>query len=161
LLLAASYLHLVAAPNIAFAAPVEIPVGTPVTLSFQVALNPETAVIGETVMLTVADDVRVGKTVVIAKGANATAEVVNAQKRGSVGKPAVIQVVLRTVSAVDGTAVLLSGQKQVAGEDKQTSALVITILCCILGLLQKGGDAEIPAGSTVQGTVASSVTIEA
>jgi hypothetical protein len=110
-------------------------------------------------MLNVVNDLRIGGVVVIAQGATAQAEVVTSKRRGSIGKPAHIGVVLRSVQAVDGTTIALTGQKQVLGEDKQTSSLVITLLCCILGLLQKGGPAEIAAGSTVRGNVVGPVSV--
>lgn len=148
-------------PSVALAAPVEIPNGMPVELSFLTTLSPESAVVGETVILHVTTDVTVQGAVVIAQGATAQAEIVTSEKQGSIGKPAEIQVILRSVQAVDGTSIPLTGQKAVAGENKQTSALVIALLCCILGLLQKGGEASVPAGSTVRGMVIGPVTVEA
>lgn len=153
--------YVVLAPTLASAASVTIPNGTPIDLMFQSTVSAETAVVGQTIPLSVVNEVKVGGIVVIAQGALAQGEVVAAQQRGSVGKAASINVILRSVQAVDGTSVSLTGQKQVLGEDKQTESLVITLLCCILALLQKGGAAEIPAGSTVRGTVMGPIVVEA
>lgn len=132
---------------------VEIPAGTAVRCTFNEAVNPETAPVGQRLTLSVSEAVVVDGVTVIQVGAPVIAEVTQSQKRGSVGKPAIIGVTLYSVTATDGSSIALSGQKVIQGESKQTSALVITILCCILGLLQKGGDAVIPEGSSVVGTI--------
>ena len=87
-------------------------------------------------------------------------EVTHSQKKGAIGKPAVIGVMVRSVEAVDGTVVPISGVKYIEGENKLTEALVITILCCILGLVIQGGEAEIPAGANMQATIDATTTIE-
>jgi hypothetical protein len=67
---------------------------------------------------------------------------------------------MRSVEAVDGSNIALSGTKHVQGENKQTQSLVITILCCILGLIIQGGDAEIASGSSMDATVEMTTTVE-
>ena len=98
---------------------------------------------------------------VIASGAPVVAEVTRSQKKGAVGKPAIIGVTLYSVTAVDGSTVPLMGQKLVEGENKQTESLVITILCCVLGLLQQGGPASIPEGTQLEASVAGNVKVSA
>jgi len=100
-----------------------------------------------------------GKTV-IAAGAAATAEITESSKPGSLGKPGSVGVTVKRVAAVDGTIVPLSGTKVVEGKSNQTSAIVIAILCCILGLLQHGENAMIPAGSTISATVATPIDVQ-
>lgn len=138
---------------------VEVPVGTVVTCAFENAVSPVATSAGQALLLSVLDDVLVNGVTVVRAGAPVRAEVVLSEKKGSVGKPAKIHVAVRTVEAVDGTAIALSGTKVAEGEDKQTSSLVITILCCVLGLLQKGGDAEIPAGATLAASTISAATV--
>ena len=138
---------------------VRIEVGTVVDLVFENAVTPASVSVGQTVTLKVANPVKVNNVVVIDAGATAIGEVTRSEKAGSIGKPAAIGVTLKQVTAVDGTAIPLSGTKMVEGENKQTSSLVITLLCCILGLLQKGGSAEIAAGATVRATVAAPVEV--
>jgi hypothetical protein len=139
-------------PGIALAASVAVPVGTIVSAVFKDPVDPATATAGQTVLLSVADPVVIGGRTVIQAGAPVFAEVTVAEKCGAVGKPAKIGVALRHVTAVDGSNIALSGLKQMEGENKQTTSLVVTILCCVAGLLMKGGTATIPAGSVVQGT---------
>jgi len=149
-------------PVLAFseAAKVQIPVGTVVDLAFEATLSPTTAAVGQSVNLKVANDVKVNGQIVIAAGATATGEVTQASKAGAVGKEAQIGVTVKQVQAVDGTIVPLTGTKVVSGESHQTSSIVITILCCILGLLQHGGKAEIAAGSALRATVSAPVEVQ-
>lgn len=148
-------------PSLATAAILTIPLGTPVSLAFDEALTPATVEVGSIVHLSVLQDVTVDGVIAIPAGAPATAEVTRSEKPGSIGKPAVISLECRSVQAVDGTLVPIQGTKLVEGENKQTSTLVITIVCCILGLFLKGGDVEIPAGSTMDCTVQLATEIEA
>lgn len=146
-------------PSVAFAATVDVPVGTVVLVVFNDAVDPATVAPGQTVMLSALNPVVVQGSKVIEAGAPVLGEVTVAEKRGAVGKPAKMGVVLRHVTAVDGTNIPLAGQKQVEGENKQTTSLVVTILCCVLGLIMKGGAATIPAGSQVQAMTMAPVTI--
>ena len=139
---------------------VEIPVGTTVLLAFQSAVHPMTANVGEKVFLTVVNDIEVDGYVVIKAGAHAIGEISQSVKKGSIGKPATIGVLLRSVEAVNGKNISLSGSKVLSGEDKQSDALLITILCCVLGLMMKGGDVEMAQGTTVEGTVLVSTKVQ-
>lgn len=133
--------------------------GTIVTCTFSDAVDPMTVTIGQRISLTVAQAVKVGDVTVIEAGAPVQAEITHAQKKGAVGKPATIGVRLLSVAAVDGTVVAISGQKVIEGESKQTTALVVTILCCVLGLLMQGGEATIPAGSHADATIVAEAQI--
>lgn len=137
-----------------------IPAGTPVLLAFEETVCPLTAQVGQKILLRTTSPVIVDGKVVIAAGAIANAEVTSAQKKGAVGKPAIIGVMLRTVEAVDGTLVPISGTKVIEGENKQATSLVVTILCCILGLLMQGGEAEIAAGSSLDGRTDIATTVQ-
>lgn len=147
-------------PALALAEEAEIPFGTSVVLRVEDAIHPATHVVGQQVVFIVDQDVLVEGDVVIAAGSAAYGEVTHSQKKGSVGKPAIIGVSVSHVLAVDGTAVKLSGTKLVQGENKQTSSLVFTLLCCVLGLLMQGTDAEIIAGSTITAEVYGMFSVE-
>jgi hypothetical protein len=151
--------HFLFFPAAAFAATVAVPVGTVVQVVFNNPVDPATVAPGQTVMLSVVNPVVIGGVTVIQAGAPVLGEVTAAEQSGSVGKPAKIGVALRQVTAVDGTNIPLSGQKQMEGQNKQTTSLVVTILCCVLGLLMKGGTATIPAGSQLQATTMAPVTV--
>lgn len=147
-------------PNIALAAAdIDIPVGTIVLLSVAQTIEPSAVTVGQKIHLNAVNDITIDGIVVIKAGAIASGEITQAVKAGNIGKPATIAITLRSVEAVDGTNVPIQGMKSVVGEDKQTSSLVITIICCVLGLLMKGGEAEITQGSTVEASVASSTVV--
>lgn len=143
---------LILSPAVVLASTVRIPVGTIVTAGVNDAIDPSSVSPGQMVTLSVITPVLIDGVKVIEAGAPVTAEVVVSQTKGAVGKPAKVGIALRNVAAVDGTLVPLSGQRQVEGENKQGTSLVVTILCCVLGLLMKGGEASIPAGAQIQGT---------
>ena len=63
------------------------------------------------------------------------------------------------MKAVDGTNVFFtSNTVGDEGSNKVAVSIVLTILC-LFGFLIKGGKAELPAGTQVQGMVASNVEI--
>ena len=138
---------------------IQIPIGTSVVLKTVTTLTPEQYKIGDTVNLAVVSDVIVNGKVVIKAGAMATGEINSSKVPGMVGSPAQIGLTLRSVRAVDGTSVLLTGSKYIEGKDNMATAIVVTILCCILGLMMKGGEALIPVGVQISATVTSSVSV--
>jgi len=138
---------------------IKVPMGTPIEFAFEATIHPLTASIGQKIYLLATSDVVVDNHVVVKEGARAVGEVTQSTVKGNVGKPAVIGVILRNVEAVDGTKIPITGTKVIQGEDKQSNALIITILCCVFGLLIKGGDAEITQGSLIDATVANNVEI--
>ena len=138
---------------------IEIPAGTTVRCSFNKDVDPTLATIGLRIVLRTSEAIVINQVTVIEAGATVLGEVTQSQTRGAVGKPAIIGVTLYTVTAVDGSNIPLAGQKVVHGESKQTSSLVITILCCVLGLLQKGGEAVILEDSEVVGTILSTARV--
>ena len=140
-------------------AEISVPHGTSVLLVVEELISPETHQVGQRVFLRVAADVKIDDTIVVKKGAVATGEVSVSNKRGLVGSPAEIGITMHTVEAVDGTVIPLSGRKVLKGEAKQTQSIIITILCCVLALLQKGGKAEIIVGSQIQAIVVGTTTI--
>lgn len=136
-----------------------IPSGTevPVELSENVASS--THGTGSAVAAKIANDVSISGTVVFKAGTPVTAFVESAKKKGAVGSPGRIAVFLKSTNSIDGTNIALSGSKEVEGSNNQSTALVVTILCCILGLLMQGGDAVIPPGSQISGRTGQEVTI--
>jgi len=159
LVLVSAVIHLLAPAALATSEIVKVPGGTTLVLAFENALHPESAQIGQKVYLRVVTAVTVDGKTVIEAGARATAEVTHSQKKGAIGKPAVIGIMARAVEAVDGTMVPISGVKHIEGENKQTEALIVTILCCILGLVMQGGEAEVAAGSNMEATIDATTSV--
>lgn len=144
---------------IAQAVSVSVPVGTLVELVFDQEITPATASMGQRVNLRVANAVVINGKTVVAAGAMAVGEVTQSIRPGAVGKEGQIGVVAKTVPAVDGTTIPLDGSKVVVGENHATSSIVVTLLCCILGLLQQGGNAVITSGTSLRATVAAPVNV--
>ena len=148
-------------PPEAIASPIEvkIPAGTTVILKTNTTLIPNSLNPGDTISLSVVNDVIVDGSVVIAAGAAAKGEITNAKDRGMIGIAAEIGFTIRSVQAVDGSTVMLSGAKNVSGKDKMVLSIGLALVCCILFAVMKGGDANIPSGTQIEAMVASTTTI--
>jgi len=131
-----------------------VPNGTRVGLSFTSEVNPKTNAEGSSTTLTVTSDVIVEQKVVIRAGTSVQGEVLRSRKKGALGKAAEIAVIIRSVQAVDGTNIPVTATKSVEGDSKVTEAVLVAVLCCILGLLIKGSDAGIPQGTVVEAVTA-------
>lgn len=160
LLIIAAMCWMTVGPTVVAARTIEVPAGTAINCTFPTPIDPLTATVGQRITLRVVEALKIDGVTVVEAGAPVVAEITQAQKKGSVGKPAIIGVTLYSATAIDGSSIPLSGQRVIEGENKQTSSLVITILCCVLGLLQKGGDATIPEGAQVTATTTGTVKVD-
>jgi len=142
------------------AAVVSVPLGTRVLLRLEETVSPETKNVGDSVSLSVVSDVVVEGKVVIASGALATGEVTVSRKSGVLGRPAEIGFQVTSVTAVDGKSVPLRATRKAEGKSKVTEAVVITIICCVLGLLMKGGVASLEQGTRIQAETTFPVSID-
>lgn len=160
-MLVSSFLWLCMYPDYALAGTVNVPAGTSVTLQFAENVSPETKRVGDSVYLTVVNDVIVDGKVVIKAGARAFGEVVKSKERNYLGIPAEIGVVVKSVKAVDGTQIMLGGTtKMQEGADKMVVTIALTVLICVLFALRKGGDAFISQGTQVMAMTAVNVQIQ-
>lgn len=142
------------------AAVVSIPPGTRVLLRLEETVSPETKNVGDSVSLSVVSDVVVDGKVVIASGALATGEVVVSTKSGVLGKAAEIAFQVTSVTAVDGKSIPLRATKRAEGKGRVTEAVVVAILCCVLGLLMKGEKASLEPGIRIEAETAFPVSVE-
>jgi hypothetical protein len=137
-----------------------VPSGTVIVTQFAETASTETRSVGDVIRMTVSFDVIIGGNVVIKAGAPVQATVNQIKKPGSVGAPGEISVEVRSVQAVDGQMVRVVPHAAAGeGENKQTKSLLITLLCCVLGLIMKGGHAEILSGTSVSTNVSQEITI--
>lgn len=114
---------------------------------------------GQMVDFRVLSDVKANGKIVISAGSIAQGQITRVKKRGLLGSEGELEIAIKSVKAVDGTTVYLSGNNLYdEGSNKLALSIVLTI-CCLFGFLIKGGKAEIPAGAQVQGTVTSNVEI--
>lgn len=143
-------------------AEIKLSSGTVISLENSAEINSENLVVGQTIDFFVADDVKVNGVTVIRRGAPAKAQVTRVQKAKGLGKEGSVEVEVKTVKAVDGTDVRLTSAKVFEeGEDRQTAAILLGILVCILFLTKKGKNAVIAPGTTIDGRVAQDVVINA
>lgn len=133
--------------------------GTAIPLELVSTLNSNNVRNGQMVDFRVLGDIKADGKTVIAAGSIAQGQITRAKENGLLGSKGELEVNIRSVKAVDGTTVYLSGNNlSDEGSDKMALSIVLTV-CCLFGFLIKGGKAEIPAGAQVQGTVTSNVEI--
>lgn len=145
--------------NVVAQSKITIPAGTVVSMRVTQEISPKLYKTGDHVNLPVVYDIIIDDHIVIKAGAIVKAEITQSKARGAVGQPAKMGITIQRVEAVDGTIIPLYGAKVVEGSSSVTSAIVVTILCCVLGLLIKGGDAIIPAGTEIQSEVAGTMQV--
>jgi len=147
-----------AAPLIAATMATKVPAGTLVRLRASGTVTGSNSSVGNTVIFTVTNDVKVDGAVVIKAGANAIGTVSSVRKAGIIGSAGSVGVSLTSVTAVDGTEIPISASAVREGEDKQITALIIGLLC-LVGFFMKGGEGELQAGSTLEARTISEATI--
>ena len=114
---------------------------------------------GETVDFRVMSDVKTDGVVVIPAGSIAKGQVLSVSKNKLLGTPGEVSIQVKSVNAIDGTRVALSGSSFTAeGNGKLAASLILTFLCGF-GFLIKGGKGEIIPGTTFEATVSSNTDI--
>jgi len=98
--------------------------GTPVHLVFATEVNSKTADVGDKIQLTLAEDVKAGDMVLIAKGAHATATVTQVDKTGAGGAPGNLVFQVESLDA-NGNTVKLQGSATLEGQPKPPNAAVL------------------------------------
>ena len=117
--------------------------------------------VGQTIDFRVKNDVKVDGKTVVAGGSIARGQVVRAQKAKGFGKAGLIEIQIKSVTAVDGQEVSLTGGNVFQeGQDKQTLSIVLGIFVCLLFLIMKGKNAQIPPGYQITSSVATTMTIK-
>lgn len=137
-----------------------LPAGTIVRLENTSEISSENLIAGQTVDFFVSGDVKVDGKIVVRNGSVAKGYVTRVQKAKGLGKEGSLEIEIRSIQAVDGSEVkLTSSRVSQVGEEKQTAAILLGVLVCILFLTKKGENAKIPPGFTLDGRVASDAEI--
>lgn len=136
-----------------------IPAGTVVGMRTTTPITPEHLNVGDLVMLAVISDVLVDGVVVIKAGAPARGEIVSSKSRNMIGIAAKIGLSIRSVEAIDGTTIPMYGTKLAEGKSKMGASIGLSLICCILFALMKGGDASIASGTEIMATTAGTAII--
>lgn len=133
--------------------------GTVIPMELISTITSKSARSGQMVDFRVMSDVKVDGKTVISAGSIAQGQIVRAKKSGLLGSEGELEIAVKSIKAVDGTNVYLTTNNlSDEGSNKVALSIVLTI-CCLFGFLIKGGQAEIPAGTQVQGMVASNTEI--
>lgn len=114
--------------------------GTAVPMQLVNTVTGKNAAVGQIVDFRVTSDIKVDGVTVIPANSVAKAQVVRAKKNGLFGSAGEIQLTVNSVTAVDGTQVILSGGTL---SDEGKNKLVLSIFLCFL---IKGRQGELPAG---------------
>lgn len=133
--------------------------GKVVDVRFPTALRPGDLEAGCAVDLEIAHDVRAGDVLVLAEGAPARGRVENVRRRQAAGYPALLTVVVQSVTAVDGTPVAVTGVYSTEGRDRHVEAAGIALFYCICALLIPGEDVLIDKGTVVPCFVAQDTVV--
>ena len=158
----ALFLMALALHSMSFTTPngtVVLKAGTVIPLELVKTITSKTARSGQLVDFRVTSDGKVDGKTVVAAGSIAQGQIVRAKKNGLLGAEGELEIAVKSIKAVDGTSVYLSSSNLAdEGSNKVVLSVVVT-LCCLFGNLIKGGQAEIPAGTQVQGMVVSNTDI--
>jgi hypothetical protein len=122
--------------------------GIEVPLKFANGISSKTANEGDPVEFLLDDDLKVGDSVVVAKGAHALATITTAKKAGMMGRPGDLSVQIQYL-VVGSNRVHIRGTKGREGDSKTGATVALTILFGPIGLIKHGKNVEIPAGTAL------------
>lgn len=134
--------------------------GTGIILETLSPIRSDKLMIGQPVDFRVARDVIVDGHTVIAAGTLAQGQVLYARKARWLGREGRLEIQLKSVQAIDGQNVFLSGGNIYReGENFQVLLILLGVLVFPPLILIKGKNAEIPPGYQVSSAVATTVTV--
>ena len=123
--------------------------GTAIEVVTDQAISSKDAKPNDPVKFSVNQDVAVDGNVIVRKGTAAVGSVVNAEKRGYLGKSGKLAIQVESTQTVDSKPLKLRAAKGREGDDKTNSTAALSMLISPLFLFKKGGEATIAAGTTV------------
>ncbi|MCU0549580.1 MAG: hypothetical protein MUC48_09560 [Leptolyngbya sp. Prado105] len=122
--------------------------GTSIKLKFKQTISSKTAKEGDPVEFEVAEDVSVGNTLVIAKGASARGKVTKVRAAGMLGRKGKLEIEIKEVTLLTGERITLRGN-QTGGGGHAGGIIAIAAVINPLALLFKGKHAVYEAGTEV------------
>jgi hypothetical protein len=128
---------------------IEVPEGTEFVAVFTQAISSKSSSNGDAVKLTVGEPVIVNGDTVIRAGAMVRGTITEAKGAGFMGKGGKLNMSLESVSLADGQHAKVRSAKAKGGDEKRGQTIALTVLFGPIGLLRRGNDAEIKAGTEV------------
>lgn len=142
--------------------------GTPVKMRINRTMSSADAKTGETIDFEILEDVKVGETVVINRGANALGTVTRGKPKGRMGKGGKLDINIDSVRLVSGEKIALRAVKETKGGSHtgaMTGAIVASSILFFPAapffLFMKGKDITIPKGTEITAYVNGAVPLDA
>ena len=132
---------------------IKLPSGTVIPVKCQDRLTGKTVKAGQSIVFYVSQDVKINDKTVIKAGAPVIGIVQESKGSQMAGISGKLTISLQSVTAVDGTNVQLTGQFLSEGSSEVGATIAVSVILCPLALLNKGGQAVIPAGAQTRGIV--------
>lgn len=129
---------------------VTVPDGTEFTAVTTEEISSKTATEGDPLTFKVAEDVKVGDKVVIAKDTLVKGVITQAKKAGMMGKGGSLGIRVESTTAVDGQTIKLRSSKGKEGDDKTGTTVALVVLFGPLGFLKHGKNAKIKEGTPIK-----------
>ena len=83
------------------------------------------------------------------------------QEAKAIGKEGFVEIQIKSVTAVDGQEVFLTGGNVYhEGDDRQLLSILLGVLVCLLFLIMKGKNAQVPPGYQVNSSVAMTMSVK-
>jgi hypothetical protein len=127
--------------------------GTEVRVRLLEPVSSQFAEEGRLIAFETVEEVREGDDVVVHRLARAEGRIVRADSRHGFGRRGKLALAVDRVEAADGSTVPLGTESSFRGEDRYSKAAVVTLLFGPFGILVKGQDVEIPAGTVLSAYV--------
>jgi len=146
-----------------YAGKIQVPQGTEVKVRFDpsMKINSGKLVKGVPLLISLDEPVIIGGKVVVDKGAQGKAEVLEVVRASKPGKPGYIKIGFKELSpkgeyaTPEGAPIKLSGEQEAKGKGKKILSYLF-----IFGLLIKGGQAELSAGQIYTAQVSETIIME-
>ena len=125
-----------------------VPEGTSINVSVAKEVTSKDAKPNDPVEFTVTEDLVINGRVIVRKGTPAVGSVINAEKKGYLGKSGKLAVQVESTTTSDGQRLKLRSAKGREGDDKTVSTAMLSQISPAF-LFRKGGEAKIEAGTVV------------
>ena len=126
-----------------------VPEGTPIKVAVVKEVTSKEAKPNDPVEFTVTEDLVINGQVIVRTGTPAIGSVINAEKKGYMGKSGKLAVQVESTTTSDGQRLKLRAAKGREGDDKTTSTMVLSTLISPAFLFMKGSEAKIAPGTVV------------